>query len=180
MLFYKTRVVVLSTLIYVSATFSQTLVQADPVALPNQPADEKTSDNVAGFVLLARLDKAAYQPVEPITLTTGVKNQRATDAWYHTMLPYEAFKISVITPNGKPATLTDYGKRMLSIDSGSTQSKILRPGDEYSLSCVVNRLYDMSLSGDYKISVESAVPTPEDKLKWLKIVSKTATVTVKP
>ena len=172
--------------------------QAKPDVVPWRPPQEtQPTDEADGLTLLARYDKASYKPVEPITLTAVFRNNGMTNASYYSESLYGMFGFHVIMPDGKGAPLTEYGKRaMLGPQvSRSTLWLVLKPGEEQTYTFVVNRFYDMSMDGKYKISVLGDVMTRGDIVKWDKnmteeeilktvkrsrFLSKTTTINVDP
>ncbi|BCM92343.1 hypothetical protein IAD21_04222 [Abditibacteriota bacterium] len=150
------------------------------VSVRAQQTDDGKNPEVAGFALITSIDKASYKPTEPIILDMKLKNQRTTNVAYWTGSPFSIFNISVTAPNGAPASLTEYGKQKMGPITGSHFGRILKPGDEITGQFLLNRLYDMTLSGKYKISVVCDIPAQDEPNKWVKIASKTTTIVVEP
>ena len=111
---------------------------------------------VNGCRLGIRFDKKAFSPGEKIRLRIVLKN--FGDAPVNVPTSTSQFgqrtpKIVVKLPNGKKAPLTLEGKRIVRRPS-SGRLDVLNRGESRTLRVEpLNRIYDMTLAGDYKVVV---------------------------
>ena len=75
-------------------------------------------------------------------------------------------------PEGKEqkAPLTLYGKWVTRLRTGSIHSETLDPAKEDVVSCHLNRFFDMTLSGEYRVSATRRVPK-RDGTGWTMVKS---------
>jgi len=137
---------------------------------------------VHGFRLSVVTDKQHYISGEAVFCTVRLKN--LTDESKE--LPVEfignIYRFTVLFPDGNPVPLTLKGKRLLGDggpQAGSGTSRPVEPGDCRVVNVSqLNRLYDMTLEGEYRISVSTRVPKSDDT-GWTRIASNVAKMTIK-
>jgi Carboxypeptidase regulatory-like domain len=87
------------------------------------------------------------------------------------------YEIIARVKNGEMLNETIYGKGLKGGVAGSRKLFTLKPGAEITETSDINKLYDMSMPGEYVIQVEKELPASEGKGT---IKSNTITVTVTP
>jgi len=118
---------------------------------------------------------------EPIKIAVTMKNISDHDIKLVAMgsnstaeLNYE---IIARDKNGEMLNETIYGKGLKGGVAGSRKLFTLKPGAEITETSNINKLYDMSMPGEYVIQVEKELPASEGKGT---VKSNTITVTVTP
>src|SRR6185312_8399497 len=94
----------------------------------------------------------------------------------HYLLMYQ---FVVTGPKGKAVPLTQYGrfqKEVTTVAGIATQD--LKPGGKMVTGLHLNRLYDMTLAGKYRISFSRAIPDPNDPKKSKTVTSNVLTITI--
>ncbi len=121
--------------------------------------DEKQKEawgpKVAGCRLSVTVDQMSYHVSAPISLQITIKNggkERVSITRSDWMLVYDFdFRL----PNGDPVPMTLEGRRQESIAGMTSVAKALEPGGvESDTIPILNRLYDMSLTGEYTLTVK--------------------------
>ena len=119
---------------------------------------------------------------QPGILNLTVKNFRKEEISVPFGNNWSIYRFDVRLPNGKPAPLTLEGTRLANdrvVDEGTVQVK---PGASYTEGIVLNRYYDMTLLGEYTISMQRKVPSPtrpDGTWTWELATSNTLKVTVR-
>jgi len=118
---------------------------------------------------------------DPIEITVTMKNMSDHDI---TMVAVGSnskaelnYEIITRDKNGEMLNKTIYGKGLKGGVAGSRKLFTLKPGAEITETSDINKLYDMSMPGEYIIQVEKELPASEGKGT---IKSNTITVTVTP
>src|SRR5262249_21543663 len=118
---------------------------------------------------------------DPIEITVTMKNMSDHDI---TMVAVGSnskaelnYEIIARDKNGEMLNETIYGKGLKGGVAGSRKLFTLKPGAEITETSDINKLYDMSMPGEYVIQVEKELPASEGKGM---IKSNTITVTVTP
>ncbi len=83
------------------------------------------------------------------------------------------YRLKVIGPDGKES-LTEYGKRQRGVALGRFTPYLLGPGKEDVGYFNLGRLFDFSVDGKYKISVERMVDDPD----WLHVTPASAKIEI--
>jgi hypothetical protein len=90
--------------------------------------------------------------------------------------PLSVYTISVLGPNGKPTQHTSYGRQQMdSAGEGSRATGSLAPGKEDKSSLLLNRIFDMTQKGEYKVSFSRSVRVNDAEVS---VTSNVLTVTV--
>jgi len=137
------------------------------------PAKEVSGSNAAtGYLLSVTLEKPEVSASEPVVIRVAVKNGSKESISYILELPEKTFKLSVKDAKGREVPLTAYGKRLFGKrpqgESG-TQGVNLKPGAKSEFRMLVNRIYDMTVSGTYTIVARRAFPNPREPIfPWMK------------
>jgi hypothetical protein len=125
---------------------------SDEKPLPH--AEGKTVEEKTGYTITIKPDKDNYQVGEKVNLIIIFKNVAKTDGNFISTSPFNGFTIDLSLPEGKPAPQTEYGKLVLPAWGGrSRSSRKMKPGEEVITKVHLNRFFDMTLSGEYKIKV---------------------------
>src|SRR5215510_10958077 len=118
---------------------------------------------------------------DPIKITVTMKNMSDHDitmvAVGNNSKAELNYEIIAREKNGEMVDETRYGKGLKGGVAGSRKLFTLKPGAEITETCNINKLYDMSMPGEYVIQVEKELPASEGKGT---IKSNTITVTVTP
>ena len=94
-----------------------------------------------------------YRFDETIPLTVGTSNASEKPAYVRETNAVAMYRFEVRLPDGKPAPLTLEGKRESSI-GGSSSTITIRPNESHTVTIpMLNRLFDMTLLGQYKVRV---------------------------
>ena len=116
---------------------------------------------------------------DPIKITVTMKNMSDHDitmvAVGNNSKAELNYEIIAREKNGEMVDETRYGKGLKGGVAGSRKLFTLKPGAEITETCNINKLYDMSMPGEYVIQVEKELPASEGKGT---IKSNTITVTV--
>ena len=139
-----------------------------------------------GFQLSAQVEKATFRPQEAIKVSVLVKNTTASTRMFDEAIkpvsgkpwPERTIKLVVKNSGGKTAALTAYGKSVFDkaiLPPGTQQN--LEAGQEITRTLLVNRLFDMTLSGTYTITAERHVFSQDGK-RWPRLVSNSVQVTI--
>lgn len=133
-----------------------------------------------GFQISASTDKETYAPCEAINLTLILKNSGQGDAepWTANIFD-QTYRIEVILPNKQKAPLTLWGKRQSDLPIISRASSTLKSGKTESASIPkLNRLFDMTVPGEYTIVVERTLPKRDDSTRHCHVTSNTVVVKI--
>ena len=143
-------------------------------------AKSNVGPEIEGYTLSVHTEKNVYAPLEKVNLRITIKNVANDDVKILKESALSAYKLEVILPDGKKAPMTLYGEGALKPDNVVTPSAagILKPNEEFTSSLLVNILYDMTLEGDYKISVTTMVSKRENAKEFIAIQSNVAQVNV--
>lgn len=130
-------------------------------AAPADPAHgnrtSKWGKVTAGCRFSATARESSAEPGQPIYLDLELEN--AGNAPVHVMSAelFEMYRFRVCLPNGKDAPLTLEGQRR-QLAGGFERSHFeLRPGETTKGVVLLNRLFDMTLKGEYRVEVSRLV-----------------------
>jgi len=135
-------------------------------------------DEVEGCRFSASSPVAVYAPAQPIPLRLRLKNDgKAAVAFFQTDI-MQSVRFDVRLPNGMAAPMTLEGKRQS--ESGENVSVTLEPGksDDLGVSAV-NRYFDMTMNGDYTVTVTRFVQLRDGSERSVKVVSNSCKITVR-
>jgi len=123
--------------------------------------NETWGATVAGCRFSVAADKSSYHVSEPIRLRLILENVGEGRISASDFSLTSDYMWDLRLPNGDPAPLTLFGKRRVSFDDvGSARSWGLDPGERRIVSVsrsdrmYLNRLYDMTLAGEYTLTVK--------------------------
>ncbi len=130
------------------------------------------------FKLIAQLKKDLFKPGEPIILKVILKNISKKT---HTIVvsgPERDYDIIVKDNKGAIVPLTKYGKRLMD-NKGEFRAigKKIKSQKEIQINLLINRIYDMTISGTYSIKVERFV-LEQNRKKFAKVISNTVKIKV--
>jgi len=111
----------------------------------------------------ATSDRASYRFDQSIRLCLTLKNENNELAVVRQSHVFLAYRFDVRLPNGTPAPLTLEGKRQMDASSagGSMFGITLKRGQSHIDEVpMLNRLYDMTMIGEYTVTVRRQVSIP--------------------
>lgn len=102
----------------------------------------------------ARTDRRKYSGNELIELTFRMTNVGKEDVHLAAARPsvVQQYRMEVLA-DGRPVPATRWGERHLSVIRGSLRSVILRPAESMVLSVPLNRMFDMTRGGTYRVVI---------------------------
>jgi hypothetical protein len=138
-------------------------------------------EETEGYRLGLSTDKAEFAPGERVELHMIFRNVGPDDAEVPVSRLMVFHTFTVLLPSGKEAPLTLYGQRQVQsrLDPGGRGVVVLKPGEERSLDLHLNRLFDMTLTGTYKVTAKRAVWTRGEPRETAHVVSNTLEITIK-
>lgn len=97
---------------------------------------------------------------EPVDVILHTKNFGKAPVTVITEVPLlEAFAVKMIGPDGERVRFTSFGEKLNSQSSKSLSTQTLNPDEEDKTKLPLSRIYDMTRSGEYKISFSRMVGT---------------------
>jgi hypothetical protein len=132
---------------------------------------------VEGQAVSIATPKAAYAPQGPVALRVCFRNVGRQDVKAARGNPLGTDLVTVLLPDGKPAPLTLFGKRAIKPDS-SKAVETLKPGEETCDEVGISRLFDLTLAGNYTVSVSRPVWKDGTVSSTLKATSNKLQITV--
>jgi hypothetical protein len=163
-----------------TVAFAQTEANSD--SKNEQVGKRRWGRTVEGQALSIMTNKNKYAPLELILLDVVLKNVAKVDIYYiNGAHPFDMYTVKVLLPDGKEAPYTRFGNHLSQRRNHqpATTSSVLKPGKQVSDSIELTRLYDMSLSGDYTISLQRQLWRGDAIDPKLKIESNSITITIK-
>lgn len=118
------------------------------------------SSQAAGIQLAIRLSKQQYTLGEPVYLMIAVRNGATNTCNAVRSFPEYVYDVSVKAANGDVVPPTKYGQRILAHRGTSARllNVIMNAGDAYGDVLPLDEMFDLSLSGAYKVVVQSLIP----------------------
>ena len=119
---------------------------------------------VGGAELGIFVDKNVFSPCEPIIIVVKLKAVGGKSVGYEFTGRERDYRVSVKDKDGKDVPLTRYGARMKA-NAGEVFMRMFRTLDanqEATEQLLVNRSYDMTLSGRYTIVVDRSIRAAGD------------------
>ena len=150
--------------------------------------DENWGPTVKGCRLSVGADKTSYHVSEPIRLRLVMENVGEGKIQAQSFRLTKDYKFDLRLPNGDSAPLTLFGKRRFSLHkAGSISVLVLEPGETETASfsrsnrLYLNRLYDMTLAGEYTLTVRRRfLPTGFKSVQdWAEVSSNTIEIVVR-
>lgn len=150
-----------------------------------QAAKSIVQSNTNDICYTIKMEKECFSPFEPIILSTSVSNVSDVTISISTMnrITPDKYMFSVFnTTHNLKSALTEYGKneyinynttiidnRRVTLYSG--KGRFLNPKEIYCKSVHLNRLYDMTLSGEYIVSASySYYDYSQKKPLWIESI----------
>lgn len=150
--------------------------------------DETWGPTVEGCRLSLAADKTSYHVSEPIRLRLVMENVGEGKIQAQRFRLTKDYKFDLRLPNGDSAPLTLFGKRWFSLhNAGSISVLVLEPGETDTASfsrsnrLYLNRLYDMTLAGEYTLTVRRRfLPAGLNSVQdWAEVSSNTIKIVVR-
>ena len=111
-------------------------------------------------VLSARFDKSVTVPGEMVILSVALLNYGTNTVFLPSTMDFGDYQIHVSDENGLAVPLTRYGENLRRAQVGaSTTEYMLPPGKILIVRFVLNRLFDLSMAGKYRVKVSRLVFT---------------------
>ena len=110
-----------------------------------------------GYTFTIQTDKDTYDPGDKIVLAMKVKYAGATPVNFDTS-PAPVFGSITVLYNGVPCPQTLFCKEALGNGFWYGTGVVAPPGWEHAFSYHLNRLFDMTRGGEYKIWIKRHVP----------------------
>lgn len=110
---------------------------------------------VAGFRVGVHVPEGPFQPMEPVVIRVALRNDSSESVRVPRVPLFAGFELGVRDADGEAVEPTRYGVRRRESDQeGGVMTVTLAPGEfvEYR-DVVINRLFDLSMAGEYRISV---------------------------
>ncbi|MGI6598988.1 MAG: hypothetical protein ACOX3F_04690 [Kiritimatiellia bacterium] len=122
-------------------------------------------------------DREAFHISQPVCVRLLLENRGEHPVRVLVASPLEAYQLDVRTPTGNAAALTPSGAR--NAESISTHLQVVAPGESISDSIPdLSRLFEMTLLGEYTITVRCNVLVADDGHTWTEIESNTVKVRI--
>jgi hypothetical protein len=117
-------------------------------------------EEVEGFSLSLETPKRKYLSGEPIPCLVALKNVGPNARRIPRSSVHRTYTLEVLQADGAPAPFTMRGKRLVeSVRRDSSSTRIMDPGDTEAVAFDrLNLLLDMTLRGEYRVSVSTKVP----------------------
>lgn len=153
---------------------------------PNATEDRQWGSQSGSFRLSISSDKAQYSPGEQIHITAVLKNVTDHPTRLVVTSPFEFYQMDVRLPvpvwiPWKPqAVPTALGRKLAHPDMSSEAGMVAQPGDQRVAEYEINKLYDMSAPGEYRITFSCRQPLRERGDPATTITSNELVVTVVP
>lgn len=151
-------IITVIVLVY-GCVISSVFAQKEPAALTSQ------SDIVGGMQVIVMLEKIIHSPAEPITLALVLTNTTDKSVIINSVIPDIAYEIDMqYIDDTRPAKKTQYGDYVNERSRLSSSKPMQVPGHGHiTQSIIINRLYDMTMAGTYKISVRRELGLPGEE-----------------
>ena len=156
----------------VALSHRHVVIQGKPEGMDGIEAVDIVPTNAAstdtnGVVLSIGTEKANYSMHEPVNLNVSLKKFGLSNvfALYYNGLISPSELYIILPDNIGRAKETEYNHRLELGHFGSAGGANLKGGDEAKESLEINRLFDMTLSGEYKIFVRRKVELFAPKCK---------------
>lgn len=132
-----------------------------------------------GCRLAVMADHEAYRFDQPISLSLVCKNTGGKEIGVTRSTLMRDYRFNVRLPDGKPAPLTLEGKRQAEFPFFMNMLHILKPGDSDTTPVpMLNRLYDMTLRGEYIVTIYRKTRPQGDKQKPVDVMSNVLKIVV--
>lgn len=148
----------------------------DSVRYPDAADDPRRTwgQEVEGWQLSLQLDRSPYRAVEPLHASVSLRNAAGQKRWVANLNPVRSYLFQVILQLGAlwptessitvnspdrelPLTLYGQAMRRAPATAGRTGTWV-PPRASLPYTLVLNRWYDMSLPGQYRVTVSCALP----------------------
>ena len=131
--------------------------QSEPSAIASQ------SDIVGGMQLFVKLDRNIYSPADKIFLELVLTNTTDNAVIITSDIPEIVYEINMnYVDDMRPAKRTQYGDYLIDRARMSSSKPMQVPGHGHiKQSIIINRIYDMTLPGTYRINVHREIGLPD-------------------
>jgi len=169
-------IVVLATVLATNMTPRHAVISGKPEGMEGIESVDIVATNAAtigtnAVVLSIATEKASYSIHEPVNLNVSLKKFGLGHVFAHRGVGWLIYfkDLYVISPNDMRAKETEYAHQLELRPVFSVPIVYLAGGEEYKDSLEINRLFDMTLSGYYKIFVRKEVDltAPECNCKMM-------------
>jgi hypothetical protein len=142
--------------------------------------DVQWGEEVEGFRLSIAVDEDEFTPDQPIFLRVTLKNVGSDKIQVEKVGSIRSYKMAVLLPRTeKQAPLTLRGKRLLESPLAKATSFGLAADEEATDTIHLNRVFDMTLSGTYKVTVKRMVPKRDGSDEYTYVTSNAIEITIK-
>ena len=169
-----------ATLAIIVFSLSQKFVVA--AEQESKQKDKADGNIVEGLCLKIKSNKTEYEEFHPIELQISLKNITAKRIGYQSLEPLYFYKIRIVSLDGEvvPTTLYYKVKWGGGWPGGSMAPGCIEPGKSTGFTILnLNRLFDLSVAGEYKITVTTDVPKLAGE-GMAKITSNTVSISITP
>jgi hypothetical protein len=166
---------------WVVAAFCVTVVASAQTTAEDESTEAAAwGPETEGFRLSIAIDEDEFTPDEPIFLRVTLKNVGDDEVQVEKVGLIRSYKTAVLLPRTeKQAPLTLRGKRLLESPLAQATSFGLAANEEATDTIHLNRVFDMTLSGPYKVTVKRMVPKRDGSDEYTYVVSNTLEITIK-
>jgi hypothetical protein len=141
-------------------------------------AEKTWGSAIEGQTVSIATDKADLAMGQPVILHICFKNVGQQNVKAAQKDPLGTYFITVLARDGKQAPLTFYGRKAIKRNDANNLEK-LTPGESVCDEVVLNRLFDFTYSGVYKVSVKRAIWKDGALSSTLKATSNELQITVR-
>ena len=157
------------------------LLAGDPVLragedMPQRPTGDQQAPPAEMCQLSAQFEKDTYAPCAPVLLWISIRNTTKHPVVMFETRPENHYRLVVRDERGNIVPLTSYGQGIGEVLRNVRVT--LDPGKEVREHILLNRLYDMTVSGTYTVTAKRRVFRSEGMLPS-DVLSKPAAVTIK-
>jgi hypothetical protein len=133
-----------------------------------------------GFRLSIAIDQDEFTPDQPVFLRVTLKNVGPEEVQVEKIGSIRSYKMAVLLPRTeKQAPPTLRGKRLLESPLAKATSFGLAVNEEATDTVHLNRVFDMTLSGTYKVTVKRMVPKRDGSDEYTYVTSNAIKITIK-
>ena len=155
------------------------LASAQGLDKPKKPAEPAWEPTVEGFRMSLRSTKAEYVEGEKLNVQVVLQNADAKDRDVVVAAVLRYYLFSVTRANGMAVPMTSRGKQLVRASSmGSRSVRTLRPREEVTAGLDLGEVFDLKMSGEYRIGVSHDVWNRDDDKKVSKVTSNTLVIKV--
>ncbi len=158
------------------------VVLAVRVAFADADIDENADAPVAEYRLIVAPDQLRYRFDQPVYLKITFENASRDEVRVLSTEMMQVYRFDVRLPNGDSAPLTLWGKhRSMGFPVGLRLRTVV-PGDTDTNRVLLSRVFDMTLLGEYTVTVRRRALLPgadtEEDIEWVDVVSDPVTIVI--